>query len=92
MHSNVVEIAHRLKALNDNIKDAELKNCIGDLMNELGDLKIEIVALKEQNADLRQQLSDLQKSNTVQMTVRDGVRFPSNREIHLPSLQGLIWW
>lgn len=60
--STALNIASRLKAISDKIRDAEFRNLVADLSIELAEVKLKAASLLEENAGLREQLLKLQSA------------------------------
>ena len=58
--SNAISIATRLKAISDNIKNAEFSNMLADMLLELADTKAKSAGLIEQNTKLQQRIRELE--------------------------------
>jgi hypothetical protein len=58
--STAIDIVKRLRAVNENIKNAEFSNLIADLNLELADLKLKLVGVVEENIKLREQIRELE--------------------------------
>jgi hypothetical protein len=48
-----IDIVKRLRAVNDNVKHAELSNVVADLSAEFADLGMKLVGVVEENAKLK---------------------------------------
>jgi hypothetical protein len=58
--STAITLAKRLKAISENIKDAEFKNLLADLSLELADMKLRLAAVVEENIKLKEKVRQLE--------------------------------
>ena len=58
--SSAISLATRLKAINENIKDAEFSNLLADLQLELAETKAKVAGLIEENTQLTQRIRELE--------------------------------
>lgn len=60
--STAIDIVKRLRAVNENIKNAEFSNLIADLNLEFADLKLKLAGVVEENVKLKTRIRELENS------------------------------
>ena len=58
--STAIDIAKRLRAVNENVKNAEFANLIADLNMEFADLKLKMAGVVEENLKLNARIRELE--------------------------------
>lgn len=77
--SNVISLATRLKAISDNIKNAEFSNMLADMLLELADTKAKSAGLIEQNTQLQQRIRELEQGELCPSCHERGWQLESSR-------------
>lgn len=74
---DAIDLAKKLMAVSDSIRNADMKLLVAELTSTLADLKLEIASHKEEIASLRGQLADHQKKAGFRSKIehRDGVYY-----------------
>jgi hypothetical protein len=60
--TSAISIAKKLKEASDKIRNADLKNLIGDLSLELADIKVHLAEVIEENSNLKAKIKSLESA------------------------------
>jgi len=60
--STAIDIAKRLRAVNENVKNAEFANLIADLNMEFAELKLKMAGVVEENVNLKARIRELENT------------------------------
>jgi predicted RNA-binding Zn-ribbon protein involved in translation (DUF1610 family) len=77
--SNVISLATRLKAISDNIKNAEFSNMLADMLLELADSKAKAAGVIEQNTQLQQRIRELEQGEPCPRCHKGGWQLENSR-------------
>jgi hypothetical protein len=61
---HAVDLARRLRQLNEKLKNAEMSNLLGDLALELGEIKLRLADVLAENAALKEKVMQLERAET----------------------------
>lgn len=69
--TTALNIAKKLREVNEKTKDAEIANLIADLMMQLAEIKSQSADLKIENSDLKEKIRQLENVESEKMILKD---------------------